>query len=319
MARTLVIGATGFIGSHLCRRLVAEGDEVVAMIRPGPPAIAREALPAPVATLTADLEDREALGACLREARAERIFFLASQTRPAMARTATTAQLSLANLRTILNFLEALCALPDPPRLVVRTGSIAEYGHVAVPFREVEREMPVTPYGASMLAGTQYLAMLAPNLPCPVATARLALVYGPGQPDSFFVASQIKGCIARRPVPVARPQDRRDLIHVEDAVDGLLALAANPPPGASILNIATGVAPRMAEVAEHIAIAAGLDPARIPIAPVDPADPPSVLLSDPSRARDWLGWMPRIRWEDGVASTTAHLLSGAGASVGVNA
>lgn len=302
MGRSLVIGGTGFIGMHLCRRLVALGEAVHVMVRGDGPIAG---LPPEVTVHRGDLDDAASLGACLGAVTADQIFYLASNTRKAMARTAASAQLSLANLTMLVNFIEALCSVPTPPKVVVRAGSIAEYGHIPVPYREADREMPVNPYGTSMLAGTHYLSTLAPVLPCPVPTARLALVYGPGQPASYFVAAQVAACLARRPMPVSHPLDRRDLIFVEDAVDGLIALAANPPPGAPVLNIATGIAPQIGEVAARIAVAAGLDPATIPTDWSLAHEPPSILLSDPVRARDWLGWQASTRWEDGIERTVA--------------
>src|SRR3546814_11080573 len=74
-----------------------------------------------------------------------------------------------------------------PPRAVVRTGSIAEYGTGPLPYREDQHEEPETPYAVTHVIGTEQLRRLASILPFPVVTVRLALVYGPGQSEDFLI------------------------------------------------------------------------------------------------------------------------------------
>ncbi len=308
MPRSLVTGAAGFVGSELVRRLLAQGDEVHVLLRPTTGQERLQAVAGDIAIYRTGLADRPALDLCLAQARPERVFHLAAETRAVMTPDCASARRSLQNLTNLVNLVDALTAMRCPPQVVVRAGTIAEYGQAPVPFREELREAPVNPYGASMLAGTHYLGMLEPALPCPVATARLALIYGPGQSEDFFVASAIRKCLAGERVAVARPADRRDLIHVDDAVAGLLALARTPPPGASIVNIATGIAPLMREVAQIVVASTGADPVLVQYGRSPREEPVSELRADTSRARALLGWEARIGLAWGIRQTVAAAL-----------
>jgi UDP-glucose 4-epimerase len=308
MRRTLVTGAAGFVGSQLVRRLLAGGDEVHVLVRPAARMDRLHDLAGDIQVHHSGLADRPTLDLCLAQARPERVFHLAAETRKVMTADVAAARRSLANLTNLVTLIEALSAMRQPPEVVVRTGTIAEYGRAPVPFREDGREEPVNPYGASMLAGTRYLSLLGAELPCAVATARLALIYGPGQSTEYFVADAIRRCLAGEEVSVAHPADRRDLIHVDDAVAGLLALARNPPPGASVVNIATGIAPLMREVAQVVVAATGADPGLIRYGRSARDEPASELRADTARARDLLGWEARIGLAWGVRQTVAATL-----------
>src|SRR3546814_15465628 len=78
-----------------------------------------------------------------------------------------------------------------PPRAVVRTGSIAEYGTGPLPYREDQHEEPETPYAVPHVIGTEQLRRLASILPFPVVTGRRALVHGPGHSEGFLLPAMI--------------------------------------------------------------------------------------------------------------------------------
>jgi UDP-glucose 4-epimerase len=308
MRRVLVTGAAGFIGAQLVRRLLAQGDEVHVLVRPATSLERLHDLAGDIQVHHSGLADRPTLDLCLAQARPELVFHLAAETRKVMTPDVAAARRSLANLTNLITLIEALAALRQPPQALVRAGTIAEYGRAPVPFREDDRELPVNPYGTSMMAGTHYLRMLGPSLPCPVATARLALVYGPGQAEEFFIPAAIRKCLAGERVELVRPADRRDLIHIDDAVAGLLALGHAPPPGASVVNIATGIAPLMREVAQVVVAATGADPGLIRYHRAARDEPASELCADSGRARDLLGWEARIGLAWGVRQTVAAML-----------
>ena len=79
---------------------------------------------------------------------------------------------------------------------MIRAGSLAEYGLAPLPTREEAREEPVTVYGASLVAATHFVGALQSRLPFSVATARLALVYGPSQSIDYLVPLLITRCLA---------------------------------------------------------------------------------------------------------------------------
>lgn len=299
--RSLVTGATGFIGSHLVRRLLARGDDVHVVARPGSALDRLQGMTGEITIHSLDLADLPALSNCLDWAAPERVFHLAAETRKTAAAGFDAALRTIHDTEIILiHLLEALAGMAQPPAVLVRAGSIAEYGKAPVPFREDQREEPDTPYGVGKLAGTHYIRVLGEILNFPVTTARLALGYGAGQSEEFLIPAMIRACLQGRPTVVRRPADRRDLIYVEDAVEALILLADRPPAGCSVLNIATGVAPTIREVAEIVITLTGAERGLLVFQ--DEAGV-SELRASPHRIKALTGWTAKTSLREGIART----------------
>jgi len=303
---TLLTGAGGFIGAHLVHRLLEEAGEVHAIVRPSTELGRLSPFAERLTIHRIDLSDQLAIRACISAMAPRRVFHLAAETRlPPQPDFIAARAATAIYLQPALNLLQPLAELPRPPEVVVRAGTIAEYGRAALPYRENARAIPVTPYGAGMLATTDAIAMLAPRLPFPVVTARLALCYGPGQAPSFLVPAMIDACLSRRPITIRRPHDRRDLLQVDDAVDALLHIARRAPDSADLdcVNICTGEAPTMDEVARRIEAMTGCGEGFLPRSAI--ADEPVELRSSPDFAATRLGWRPRIALDEGLSRTIA--------------
>lgn len=307
-ARILVTGAAGFIGTALCARLQALGAQVTAVVRPGTePGRAGEL--AAVAWLPVELTDRRQLAAMVERARPEILFHLANGDHRRPAPGLADARSALADGPGILvDLLAALSEAAEPPRCVVRAASLAEYGPIPAPYREDQREEPIDSHAAAALAATRFGVMLAPRLPFALVNARLALTYGPGQSERFLVPSTIRSLLEGRPVRLERPNDRRDLIHVADVVDGLVALALTP--FQPIVNLCTGIAPTMLEVVKHIAAEVGAPDHLIEVSPAGSPGGVADLRGCPDAARAGCGWQARIALEDGIARTVAAMRDG---------
>jgi len=297
----LVTGAAGFIGSHLTRRLVENGARVSVIVRPGTSLGKIADIAHRVTVHRVDLEDSAQTAKCAREARPEVVFHLAAKTRGVLSPSVEVAASSFEKtLKPLVGLLAALSDVPIPPNVLVRTGTIAEYGQSPLPFREDLREVPVTPYGVAKLAGTHMLTALQDTLPFATVTARLALTYGEGQDRSFFVPALVDSCLKGRTIAVRRPEDRRDLIHVADVVDALLLMAGQSLQGSCVVNISTGRAPTMREVAEAAVAATGCDPSLIEMDSDVAMHASRELRADPGLARALFGWKPRIPLEQGL-------------------
>ncbi|WP_419813909.1 NAD-dependent epimerase/dehydratase family protein [Glacieibacterium sp.] len=300
--RTLIIGGAGFVGAHLAARRLARGDAVHIAVRPTTGLERLGALRSSITLHSLTLTDRPAVDALIAEARPDTIFHLANTDRRQARDDLSDATLSITDDLAGLLALVAACSVArEPPRVMVRAGSLAEYGPVAAPFVETQREMPTTGYAAALVAGTCYARMLAPRLPFALVTARLALIYGPAQSDRFLIPQLITNCLAGLPTTIQRPRDRRDLIHVDDAVDGLEMLAAHPT--VPLVNIASGHAPTVVEIAARICGATGADPGLLQLGPSDAPGGTPLFLGSSKLARRVLGWSPRTDMDQGIART----------------
>ena len=289
--RILITGGAGFVGAHLARAHLRDGDAVHLLVRPR--GVSRpERIPEGAAIEPVPLDDVEAIEECLARVQPTMIYHLASATGrdPTPPHRAERRVLSQ-DLLNLFALLAAAAEMRTPPRTLIRAGSLAEYGDGAVPSREDQREAPRTVYTAAMVAGAHYARMLQPRLAFPVVTARFALTYGPGQDNNFFVPWLLERCLAGETSLVQRPDCRRDMIFVEDLVAGLRRMACTELEAGTILNLSTGLAPTVREIAALVVEVTRCDPALVRC---DPEPGPNfrvdALWGIPDRARDLLGW-----------------------------
>jgi UDP-glucose 4-epimerase len=304
--RVLITGAAGFIGSHLVGKCLDGGNEVHVAVRDGTSLRRLDDAMREITVHRVDLADEAVVSRCLAQARPHRVFHLASQTRNRFI-TDVSAMLDAARIQLwdLAVLLKCMTDMNMPPEVFVRSGSIAEYGPIATPFREEQEGIPSTAYSAALLAGTHFMNGVRRNLPFTAITTRLALVYGPGQSEEFLIPRLIRSCINGLPYRISRPDDRRDLLFVDDAVTALLRIAADPPADCGVINVATGTAPSMREVAGQVIKATGADPALLGFAEPAPGRS-SELRASPDLARRVVGWSARTSLAEGIADTVAR-------------
>ena len=300
MAIVMIIGASGFIGSHLAERFVALGHDVHCVVRPSSDPWRLERVRGKIVLHTLDLLDRPSVAECMAGVRPEIIFHLAAETRRPAEFGLADALESLQDVQALLSVLAATSAIATI-RSFVRAASLSEYGTSPTASHEAAQETPENAYAAAMLAGTRYGTMLQPRLPFPLVSARLALVYGPRQSLTFLIPRMIESCLKMEKIVVSRPDDRRDLLYVGDAVDALSILGLRPPANTPIVNVGTGVAPTMRTVARLVVEATGVDPSLVSFA--NSTSESQVLLSSPALARRLLGWQAETGLSAGIAQT----------------
>mgnify|MGYP001576318551 FL=1 len=144
----MITGATGFIGSHLARTLVASSARVWGLSR-------NESDFTGVQNLICDITNRDRLNEIIAEVRPSHIFHLAAN-KARSAKTSDFRQCIDENLIGTLNLLEACEAISCKPRFV-SLGTCEEYGGAIPPYFEAIREVPVSAYSCSKVAMTQFL------------------------------------------------------------------------------------------------------------------------------------------------------------------
>ena len=295
MSTALVTGAGGFVGAHLCARLVADGWQVWGTVRPG------AVPPAGVLPLQVDLTDAVALAEAVATAAPDVAFHLAAARAKATGidRCATT----LVNAVSGLHLVEAL---PSSCRAVVGLGSSTEYAETAGPMDE---EAPLRPrgfFGATKAAGSLLLTAAANERGLRSAVLRAFQVYGPGDHAVRFVPSVLRAAADGTVLRLTGPGQRRDWVWVGDVVNACLRAAAadDLAPGA-VLNIGTG-----AQTANEELVALAAEVTGRPVATEVGGHPgrswdAASWVSDPARARALLGWEPQVDLREGLARTWA--------------
>jgi UDP-glucose 4-epimerase len=306
LTRVLIIGGAGFIGTHLALDRIARGDDVHILVRPQTNLWRLAEILTKVKIHSLELRDPVALAECFAFSNPEEVYHLASQTRSQPSPDFSDASESIHV--DVLNFTAVLAAASASkflPKVLVRAGTLAEYGNGPVPFVESQREKPLNSYAAALTASTHCAQMLQSRLAFPVITARLALTYGPSQDDDFLIPSLVRNCLAGEPTSIARPDNRRDLIYVTDVIEALGRIAKSQLPGGTIVNIATGISHPMRDVGRMVAEITGVSSTLIKISEPPEAkdqigDAPKDICGSPVLARKLLGWKAGINLTEGL-------------------
>ncbi len=224
--RVLLTGASGFIGTHVLRRLCAQGADVHATSRI-PPSDTGGAT-----WHTVDLTDPAATTGLVRNIRPDVVLHLA-----ATVSGARTIDMVRSTLRTNVDAsVTLLAALTEaPPNAVVFAGSIEEAA------LDDPAASTSSPYAMAKLAATGYATMFHRLWGLPVTVLRIATVYGPGQPDEtklvpHVITSLLDGIRPR----LSRGSKLVDWIYVDDVVTAILAAAERPSARGHVIEIGSG-------------------------------------------------------------------------------
>jgi len=135
------------------------------------------------------------------------------------------------------------------------------------------------------------------NLEC--AWARIFFTYGPGEPPKRLVPSIIHCLKHGTPTPPLKADLYRDFLYVKDVASALEALLKSQVTGA--INIASGRPTRIGEVAEAIAAKIGGAELLRFESPAERAEEPPLVIGNPARLRNELGWTPTYNLDSGLA------------------
>lgn len=290
----LVTGARGFVGRAIVAALLEQGREVVALT-------SSEADPAVNATAwrRMDLMDRAGVQAVLDDVRPEILVHAAWDTKHGAFWT------SDANYKWVtasLGLLEAFRA--SGGRRIVTVGSCAEYdwnhGFCSEGVTPLE---PWHAYGECKAALYRMTMRYAREHDLSAAWARIFLVYGPHEDRRRLVPSLACAMLAGRLAESSAGTQLRDFLHADDCGRAIAQLATTAVTGP--VNIGSGVARTIAEVARMIAATADRpELLRLGALPMRPDDPP-VLLPDVRRLVDEVGFRPRHDLQTGIADAMA--------------
>jgi UDP-glucose 4-epimerase len=295
--RAAVTGGAGFIGSHVVDALVARGDEVhvVDNLATG----RRENVNAAATLHERDI--REPLDDLFGEIGPEVVVHLAAQ-----ADVGTSVERPLfdaeVNVLGTLNVLEA--ARAGGAQVVFSSTGGAIYGEAERPAAEEDERRPLSPYGASKLAGETYLQTWNRLHGTRHVVLRFGNVYGPRQLPKLeggVVAIFLERLRAGAGATVyGDGEQTRDFVYVGDVVAAVLAAIGAD---GGVYNVGTGTPTSVNALFEACRRAAGVD-AAAEHADARPGDLRHSVL-DVARAERELGWRAETSLEDGLRATWA--------------
>jgi nucleoside-diphosphate-sugar epimerase len=290
--KVVLTGPSGFIGRHVLRHLLAAGFEVHTLdIKP---------LPAGLAVPNhhiVDLLDSGQVRNLMARVRPSHLLHFAWYVTPGKYWT------SLENVRWLEASLELLQAfLANGGERSVMAGTCAEYDWTGPGLLHEEQTplRPATLYGACKSALYRLHASLSAQSGASAAWGRIFHLYGPFEHESRLVPSVIRQLLEGRPAACTHGRQIRDFMHVDDVARAFVELLRSPLQGA--VNIATGRAVAIADVAQAIAGVARRPDLLLMGALPDPAGDPPLLVADTDRLGS-LGFRPAFSLEQGIRDT----------------
>lgn len=287
--KILVTGASGFIGSRLCMRLLEICGEVHGVSRKAKPDYENN-----IHWWKVDLADLTAVRRLLTDVKPDFIFHLASYVSGSRDMNIVL-PIFYSNLMSTLNLLTTAHEIDC--RRIILAGSLEE--------SEAEglETIPASPYAAAKMASSAYARMFYALYKTPVVIARLFMVYGPGQQDLSKLIPYIILSVLRNEQPkLSSGQRPVDWIYVDDVIDGLIAIANTSTLEGSTIDLGSGNLILIRDVVERLL--------KIMNSQVDPIfgglkDRPMERVSAASTCDTYnkIGWKPKTSLTEGLGFT----------------
>ncbi len=296
----LVLGASGFIGRWVARRLAAAGAHVTCAARDVDAmrqVAAAYAISGEIAAV--DLAQDASVTALFEAARPVVTFNLAGYGIDRSERDEGMAHRINAELVGLVATLAAKSeALGWAGARLVHTGSALEYGTIGGSLPEDAAPAPTTLYGQTKLAGTR---LLRDHPAQRSVTARLFTVYGPGEHAGRLLPCLLAARGSAATIALSVGTQRRDFTFVDDVAEGLLRLGACAAVPGGLVNLATGGLHSVRQFAETAAAVLGIAAERLDFGALPQRDdemPHGAVSLD--RLRQSIAWTPGTTIAEGV-------------------
>ncbi|MFZ4565156.1 MAG: NAD-dependent epimerase [Prochlorococcaceae cyanobacterium] len=324
----LVTGAAGFIGFHLCQRLLDRGETVTGLDNLNAyydPALKQARLERlqdreGFRFVRRDLEDGEAMAALFADHRPQRVVHLAAQAgvRHSIENPGVYLQSNLVGFGHVLEG----CRHGGVTHLVYASSSSVYGGNTRLPFGEEQGvDHPVSLYAASKKANELMAHTYSHLYELPATGLRFFTVYGPwGRPDMALFRFT-RAILAGEPIDLYNEGRMvRDFTYIDDIVEGVVRVldrpatpdpdfdARRPHPGRSwaphrLFNIGNATPTPLLTYVEALEHALGRT-ARRRLLPLQPGDVPATA-ADTSALEAWTGFRPATPVGEGVARFVA--------------
>ncbi|MCW7472052.1 hypothetical protein CH354_16095 [Leptospira levettii] len=294
--KLLVIGGTGFIGSHIVQKGIDSGFEVTSL------SLKKKANIDKVISIQADLSDRVSVRSILSSERYDYVIHCGGYIDHTLFQNGGLKVIS-DHLTSLFELVSAL----DRTNLkkFLYLGSSDEYGNAPSPQKEEFREDPISPYSFAKASASHFLQMLWKTEKFPASVARLFLTYGPGQDDKRFLPQIIKGCLSDSVFPSSLGEQSRDFCYISDTVEGCFKILETNEANGEIFNIASGEKITIRQIIEKVVSIIGKGKPDFGKVPYRIGENMS-LVADISKAKRMLHWKPNTSLDMGLKKTIEY-------------
>ncbi len=303
MKRCLITGASGFVGANLARRLLHDGHEIHAFLRPEHQSWRLQEIAAQLHPHPVDLKNREQVRDAVRRIQPEWVFHLAAHG--AYSSQTGFDRMVEVNLMGCVSLIDA-CAETGIEAFIY-TGSSSEYGYKDHPPAENEILEPNSHYAITKSAATHYCQFVARQTGLNAVVVRLYSIYGPYEEPTRLIPTLIVYGMKGTLPPLVSPTTARDFVYIDDAVDALISLAQKPARPGAVYNLCTGSQTSLASVVET-----ARKLMEIPVEPVWSSMgrrswDTDVWVGSPDAMANEIGWRSQVDFPTGLKGTVDWL------------
>ena len=300
----LVTGGAGFIGSHLCERLVKDGHKVICFDNLSAGCLDNiKDFQEKLTFIQGDANKRADLEKAFQKHKPEAVFHYAAVV--GVRRTAENPVEVLNDIEGVKNVFELALEYGKPK--IIYASSSEVYGEpVEIPEKEDGHINPKIPYAVVKLYGEKMVEAYWQKYQLPGCSLRFFNVYGPRQESSdygFVMGIFIKKVLAgEAPIIFGDGAQTRDFVYIDDNIDACVLAWQSEKSNGEILNIGTGKPTTILDLAEEVIDACGKNGQVKPeFAP--PRDDIKHRFPDVAKMQDLLNFRPRVFLKDGLRET----------------
>ncbi len=214
--KIVITGAGGFLGSHLVKRCLRDGYQVIIFIKPSTDlARIKEVLPQ-LTSYEVDITDADRVREVMHEVKPDGVVHLAASNIKSGV-TASDEEVVRVNILGIRNLLTGLADIDY--QFFINTGSFLEYGMKKKPLVEEDRCDPTELYSVTKLASTLYSQSVARATGKPIISFRLFTPYGPEIQPGRLIYELVSHALRNEEIKLTAPSITRDFIFIDDIID----------------------------------------------------------------------------------------------------
>ena len=298
--RVLVTGGSGFIASHLCRRLVDAGADLTVLVKYNSVIdnVRLVGIWDQINIIESDLRNPDSLRP-LSEIRPQIIYHMAAYNHVGDSFSQVSEAFD-SNGKGTVNLLESY---GDYERFIYISTSEVYGLQTTVPFQEDATPAPLSPYAVGKYAGEVYSRMMWNSHNKPVVMIRPFNCYGPYQSNRAVIPELITKCLQNADVVTTEGLQTREFNFVSNLIDGFMMAGSCPNLEGQTINLGCGREVSIRDLVHMIHTLTGSS-SELKIGKLPTRSGEIIRMSaDRTRAWELMGWEPKVHLEQGLATT----------------
>jgi len=300
--RYFVTGATGFVGSNICRTLVALGNHVSVLSRKKALNWRLADIQDSITVYEGDMLNTDFAALLTKEKPTVAIHCASYGAMPEERDVETMLDV---NIKGLIRLVKA--CRDSSVKLFINSGSSSEYGVKKKPMKEEDVLNPINDYAVTKAAGTLFCQKESRNSPFSLVTLRLFSPYGYYEQQTRFIPSVIQSALKHLPLSASSPKFVRDFVFIEDVVRAYVSASSGnyKKLNGQVINIGSGQQQTLGSVVKtagniaKYAVDVSWNPALKQTRQIEP----TCWQADISKAKKLLHWMPKVTLRDGLKKT----------------